>query len=211
MKRLEGTVGSQFARPRGLLGQLSVRVMRRSNAPLNVWMVDLLGVTPHDRVLEVGFGPGVALADLLARASDGFVVGVDASELMVRQARSRHADAIAMGRLEIRQGDAGSLPDDDAAFDKVCGTHVIYFWADAVATVRELRRVLRPGGTLALAYQERDRMPPRAAAGLTRAGARLVGPGEVEEVVRAAGFEDIRVETKVAPQGPAGFCLVALK
>lgn len=211
MKRLEETVGSQLARPRGLLGQLTARLLRRGNAPLNHWMVDLLGVTPQDRILEVGFGPGVALADLLARASDGFVAGVDTSELMVRQARSRHADAIATGQLEIRQGDAGSLPDDHATFDKVCGAHVIYFWPDAVATVRELRRVLRPGGTLALAYQERDRMPPRAAAGLTRAGARLFGPGEVEEVVRAAGFEDVRVEIKVAPKGPAGFCLIAVK
>jgi SAM-dependent methyltransferase len=211
MKRLEATFGSQFARPRGLLGQLAARLMRRGNAPLNLWMVDLLEVTPQDRVLEVGFGPGVALAELLARASDGFVAGVDASELMVRQARSRHANAIATGQLEIRQGDASSLPYDDATFDKVCGTHVIYFWLDALATVRELRRVLRLGGTLALAYQERDRMPPRNAAGLTHAGARLFGPGEVEEVVRAAGFEDVRVETKVAPEGPAGFCLLAVK
>ena len=211
MKRLEQTVGSQLARPRGLLGQLAARLMRRGNAPLNLWMVQLLEVRPQDRVLEVGFGPGVALAELLARASDGFVAGVDASELMVAQARSRYTDAIAAGRLEIRQGDASSLPYDDATFDKVCGTHVIYFWRDAVATVRELRRVLRPGGTFALAYQERDRMPPRGAAGLSRAGARLFGPGEVEQVVRAAGFEDVRVETKGAPEGPAGFCLVAVR
>jgi ubiquinone/menaquinone biosynthesis C-methylase UbiE len=47
-------------------------------------MVELLQVTPQDRVLEVGFGPGVALAELLARASDGLVAGVDGSELMVR-------------------------------------------------------------------------------------------------------------------------------
>jgi SAM-dependent methyltransferase len=211
MKRLEETLGSQFARPRGLLGQLVARLMRRGNAPLNLWMVELLEVTPQDRVLEVGFGPAVALTELIARASDGFVAGVDASELMVRQALSRHANAIATGRLEIRQGDAGSLPYDDATFDKVCGTHVVYFWVDAPATARELRRLLRPGGTLALAYQEQDRMPPRNAAGLTRAGARLFGPGEVEAVVRAAGFEDVRVETKVAPQGPAGFCLLAVK
>jgi ubiquinone/menaquinone biosynthesis C-methylase UbiE len=172
-------------------------------------MVELLEVEPHDRVLEVGFG--VALAELLACASTGLVAGVDASGLMVRQAHSRHADAIAAGRLEIRQGDAGSLPYDDATFDKVCGAHVIYFWPDAVATVRELRRVLRPKGTLALAYQEREHMPPRAARGLSQAGARLFGSGEVEQVARAAGFEDVRVETKVAPDGPAGFCLVATK
>jgi ubiquinone/menaquinone biosynthesis C-methylase UbiE len=174
-------------------------------------MVEFLEVVPEDRILEVGFGPGVALAELLARASRGFVAGVDMSESMVRQARSRHADAIAAGRLEVRQGDASSLHYDDAAFDTVCGTHVIYFWPDALATVRELRRVLRSGGTLALAYQERERMPSRNAAGLMRAGARLYGPGEVEEVVRAGGLEVVRLETRQTPSGPGGFCVVAVK
>jgi SAM-dependent methyltransferase len=211
MKHLEETVGRQFARPRGLLGQFAARLMRRGNAPLNLWMVEILKVGPQHRILEVGFGPGVALAELLARASDGFVAGVDASELMVRHARYRHADAIAARRLEVRQGDVSSLPYDDATFDKVCGTHVIYFWPDAVATVQELRRVLRPGGTLALAYQERERMPPRNAAALSRAGARLYEPGEVDQVVRAAGFEDVRLETQQTPSGAGGFCVVAIK
>jgi SAM-dependent methyltransferase len=211
MKQLQQSFSRQFGLPRGPLGQIVARLMRRSNAPLNLWMVELLAVEPGDRVLEVGFGPGVALAELLARASSGFVAGVDASELMVRQARSRHADAIAAGRLELRQGDAGSLPYDDATFDTACGTHVIYFWPDAVATVRELRRVLRAGGTLALGYQEREHMPPGAATGLSRAGARLFGPGEVEQVVRAAGFEDIRVESRVTPAGPGGFCVFATR
>jgi ubiquinone/menaquinone biosynthesis C-methylase UbiE len=174
-------------------------------------MVELLEVEPGDRILEVGFGPGVALTELLARASTGLVVGVDVSESMVRQAQKRHADAIVAGRLEIRQGDAGSLPYDDAAFDKVCGAHVIYFWPDPVRTVRELRRLLRPGGKLALGYQEREHMPRGAATGLSQAGARLVGPGDVEQVVLSAGFEDVRLETRQTSSGPAGFCVVAMK
>jgi len=170
------TFSKQFARPRGPLGRLAARLMRGGNAPLNVWMVERLQVAPRDRVLEVGFGPGVALAALLARASEGFVTGLDASGLMVRQARARHADAIAAGRLELHAGDAGSLPFADASFDKVCGAHVIYFWPDPVATVRELRRVLRPDGTLALGYQERERMPPQAKAGLPRPGRDCTAP-----------------------------------
>jgi SAM-dependent methyltransferase len=211
MQRFTQTLGRQLGHPRGPLGQIVARLLRRSNARLNLWMVELLDVAPGDRVLEVGFGPGVALAALLARASDGFVAGVDASEAMARQARARHAAAIAAGRLDIRLGDASSLPYDDATFDKVCGAHVIYFWPDPVATLRELRRVLRPGGRLALAYQERERMPRISARGLSQAGARLFGPGEVEPVVRSAGFTDVRVETLATPKGPAGFCVLAAK
>ncbi len=76
--------------------------------------------------------------------------------------------------------------------------------------MRELRRVLRPGGTLALAYQERERMPPQARAGLIQGGARLFGPGEVEQVVRAAGFVDVHSETRATPEGPDGFCVLAV-
>jgi ubiquinone/menaquinone biosynthesis C-methylase UbiE len=211
MRQLQRSFGSQFARPHGLLGRLVAGMMRRGNAPLNLWMVELLEVDPGDRILEVGFGPGVALAELLARASEGLVAGVDLSESMVRQARSRHADSIAAGRLEIRQGDASALPYDDATFDKACGAHVIYFWPDQERAVRELRRVLRPGGTLALGYQEREHMPPGSASGLTMAGARLVGPGDVERIVRAAGFAGVRLETRLTSAGPAGFCAVATK
>lgn len=134
-------------------------------------MVELLHVAHGDRVLEVGFGPGVTLTALLARASQGLVAGVDVSESMVQQARSHYAAAIAAGRLEIRHGDASSLPYEDATFDKVCGAQVLYFWPDPVATVHELRRVLRSGGTLALAYQER----PTGRRALRQADARLYG------------------------------------
>ncbi len=168
MNPLVRTFGKQLARPHGPLGRIAARIVRGGNAPLNMWMVDLLQVAPRDRVLEVGFGPGVALAALLARASEGFVAGVDTSGLMARQARSRHADAIAAGRLDLREGDAASLPFGGASFDTVRGAHVIYFWPDPATTVRELRRVLRTGGTLALGYQERERMPPQARTGLPR-------------------------------------------
>src|SRR4051812_28096666 len=101
MQRLTQTVGRQLGHPRGLLGWIVARIMRRSNARLNLWMVEILHVAPGDRVLEIGFGPGVALAVLLARASDGFVAGIDVSESMAQHACSRYAAAIAAGRLDI--------------------------------------------------------------------------------------------------------------
>ncbi len=211
MQRLTRIIGRNFGHPRGPVGRLTAGMMRKGNASLSLWMVELLDVKPRDRVLEIGFGPGVALAALVAHAADGVVTGVDASELMVRQVRARLAAEIASGHLIVRQGDAASLPDGDATFDAVCGAHVVYFWPDPVATVRELRRVLRPGGTLALAYQERGHMPPIALRTTGQIAAQLFGPGEVEQVARAAGFADVRVATQGAPDSPTGFCLLATK
>lgn len=210
-QRLKWAFGRQFARPHGLFGRVAARIMRQGNAPLNQWIIDLLKVQPDNRILEVGFGPGAALVELLERAPEGAVAGVDASASMVDRARRRHRRAIAEGRLEIYQGDAASLPFDDATFDSVCGTHVIYFWPDPVVVLRELRRVLKMGGLLALGYQDRNHMPPRAVEGLTGAGARLMGPGDVEGLLREAGFADVRLEVMPGDAGPAGFCVLATK
>ncbi len=211
MQLLNRLIGRNYGHPRGLVGRLTARMMRQHNAELNLWLVGLLDIAPHSRILEVGFGPGVALDDLLARAPEGFVAGVDASELMVHQARARHAAAIAAGRLDVRQGDALALPYGEGTFDLACGTHVIYFWPDPVAAARELRRVLRPGGTLALAYQQREHMPPIALRTTGQIAARLYGPGEVQEVVRTAGFTAVRLETLGDLGRPGGFCMLATK
>jgi SAM-dependent methyltransferase len=211
MQQVNRLIGRNYGHPGGLVGRLTARLMRRGNADLNLWLVGLLDVQPADRVLEVGFGPGTALDALLARAADGFVAGVDVSALMVQQARARHAAAIAAGRLAVHQGDAAALPFGQAAFDRACATHVIYFWPDPVAAVRELRRVLRPGGTLALGYQERGHMPAVALKTTGTIAARLYGPGEVEQVVRDAGFAAVRTETLGDPAHPGGFCLLAVK
>jgi ubiquinone/menaquinone biosynthesis C-methylase UbiE len=190
---------------------MTARFMRSGNGPLSLWMVELLEVGATDRVLEVGFGPGVALSALLERVPQGSVAGVEASELMVRDARRHFAAAVAAGRLDLRRGDAASLPFEDGSFDAVCGAHVLYFWPDPIATIRELGRVLRPGGRLALAFQEHDRMPPHAASGLSGAGARLYERGQVEDLVRDAGLEDVRLETRMTSDGPAELCVVAVK
>ena len=211
MQQLNRLIGRNYGQPRGLVGRFTARMMRQSNAALNLWLVGLLDIAPRSRVLEVGFGPGVALDALLARASEGFVAGVDASALMVEQARARHAAAIGAGRLEVTQGDAVALPYGDATFDSACGTHVVYFWPDPVATLRELRRVLRPGGTVALGYQQREHMPAIALRTTGQIAARLYGPGELEQVVRDAGFPDVQLKTQGDPASPGGFCVLATK
>src|SRR6266540_1229426 len=188
MRQLNRLIGRNYGQPRGLVGRFTARMMRQNNAALNLWLVGLLDIAPRSRVLEVGFGPGVALEALLG-----------------------HAAAIGAGRLEVNQGDAAALPYGDATFDSACGTHVVYFWPDPVATLRELRRVLRPDGTVALGYQQREHMPAIALRTTGQIAARLYGPGEVEQVVRDAGFADVQLKTQGDPASPGGFCVLATK
>jgi len=107
-RRILRRVVGQFHRPRGVGGRLAGWVMahRSSNRRRNAWVVSLLDVARTDRVLEVGFGPGIAIGEATARASDGLVCGVDHSEVMLRRARRHNADVIRAGRVALHLGTA---------------------------------------------------------------------------------------------------------
>lgn len=147
----------QFRRPQGLFGYLAGWIMatRPSNLQRNRWTVGLLDVQPRDRVLEIGFGPGVAIEACALRATDGKVLGLDHSELMNRMAASRNRKAIDEGRVELRLGTLATLGAADGLFDKMISVNCAQFWDDPAGALLALQDRLAPGGTLALTYQPR--------------------------------------------------------
>lgn len=178
----------QFGKPSGLLGRMAGLIMRvrPSNRERNLRTLALLEIRPADHVLEVGFGAGLAVQRAAELASRGKVVGVDHSELMLRQARSWNAKAIEAGRVELLLGSAERLPELRTRFDKVFAINVVLFWDDPVAVVRGLREVMKPGGTIALTLQPRR---PGATGDDARAAAE-----RISTMLRDAGFEHVRSE-----------------
>lgn len=172
------------------MGRLGGLIMARTNADFGVRVVDLLEVGPGDRVLEVGFGPGVVIGRLVERASSGRVAGVDPSREMVEQARARNEAAVRTGQVELWPGEAASLPFEDASFDKALAINSLQVWPDQVAGLREIGRVLRPGGRLALGFTPHS--------GQAREG--------LAEMLLAAGFAEARL---VEVEG--GFGILATK
>ena len=153
-KRRSG-FASQFAAPHGPLGHVAGWLMA-GNDDMNAMAVDLLGIQPTDAVLEIGSGPGRALARVAARASKGFVAGVDVSDVMIAQAQRRNRAAIRAGRVELYRCGVSHLPYPDARFDRALAINSYYFWPRPEANLREVRRVLKPGGILALGLRARD-------------------------------------------------------
>jgi SAM-dependent methyltransferase len=113
--------------------------MARMNAECGLWVVDLLEVQPQDRVLEVGFGPGVVIELLSNRAREGLIAGVDPSREMVAQAQARNAAAIQRGSVDLRFGSVEQLPFPDNSFDKAIAVNSMQVWPDAPAGLREIR------------------------------------------------------------------------
>src|SRR5829696_1189561 len=182
---------AQFGRPSGLLGSAAGLLMahRSSNRRRNEWAVSLLGVRPDDRVLEIGCGPGLAIRELSRIAHAGYVCGIDHSEVMLRQAARRNADGLRRGILDLRLGSVDELPAFDAPFDKILAVNTMLFWSerDSVARLAELRRLLRPGGLIAVAHQPRG---PGATDETSAAKGR-----EIAMALVRAGFSSVRLET----------------
>jgi arsenite methyltransferase len=105
---------------------------------------EALSASPGERILDVGCGPGFYCAELAADVGlSGSVVGVDSSPAMLGLAARRCAGH---ERVELRPGDAVSLPVDDASVDAALCVQVLEYVPDPVVALAEMHRVLRPGG-----------------------------------------------------------------
>lgn len=188
-QRAIDAVRAQCGRPIGLWGRAAGLLMahRPSNRRRNAWAVSLLDVRRDDRVLELGFGPGLAIRELSRIAAEGYVCGIDHSELMLRWARRRNADGLRRGVVDMRLGSVDELPAFDALFDKILAVNTNMFWSEPVARLAELRRLLRPGGLIAVAYQPRS---PGATDETSAAKGR-----EIAVVLIQARFTEVRLET----------------
>jgi ubiquinone/menaquinone biosynthesis C-methylase UbiE len=180
----------QLRQPSGMAGRAMAYILNRANRPINERAVERLGVRPTDNVLEIGFGGGVALAKVLGR-TQGFVAGIEISDPMIRHVRRRFRREIEAGRVEVRHGDVSDLPYEDARFDRAFTVQTIYFWPDPRAGLREIRRVLKPGGLLLVATAAKEEMDKRS---FTDHGFRKFERRDLESLLREAGFADASVE-----------------
>ena len=200
-------IAEQFCQPRGLVGRF-VGFLFRMNREGVDWAIAVLEIQPTDHVLEIGFGSGHGIETATKLASQGWVAGVDFSQTMLKQATRRNAWGIATGRVELKVGDANQLAYPDLRFDKAFATNVIYFWKDPVATLREIRRVLKPGGRLALYIVSKADM---AKFKVTQTGVyRLYTGEELSAMLAQAGFRQPRALTK-PERHRTGICAIAEK
>jgi ubiquinone/menaquinone biosynthesis C-methylase UbiE len=179
-----------FGRPRGLLGKLGGIIMARTNADFGIMVADLLEIEPTDHVLKVGFGPGAVIQRLAQQLPSASIAGIDPSPEMVAQARARNLPFIQGGRVDLRQGLVESLPFGDNRFDKAWAVNSMQIWPDAIVGLKEMLRVMKPGGGIALGFTPHSRQPN---SGLL-------------ETINAAGFANPHIVNS-----KMGFCALATK
>lgn len=165
-------------------------VQRATYRPIHDAVLRALATGPGARILDVGCGTGLLAQRLVGEPSVQSVVGCDFSSGMLAHAAARLGGA---AKAALVRGDAARLPFADGVFDAVISTEAFHWFPDQEAALRELRRVLRPGGRLLLALVS----PPfEFLAGAVELGMSLVGqplwwttPRRLAARVEAAGFQ----------------------
>jgi SAM-dependent methyltransferase len=183
----------QVRKPSGWLGRRVVQAMNLSHATMADWGLQQVTVPKNAAILDVGCGGGRLVRRLSALASEGTVIGLDYSAASVAVSRDTNAREIEAGRVQIERGSVAALPFPDYTFDLVTAVETHYYWPDLPANVREILRVLKPGGTFALIAEAYRGGPLRLLYGIVMPllRAALLSDTEHRDLLTQAGFTDV--------------------
>jgi ubiquinone/menaquinone biosynthesis C-methylase UbiE len=186
-------LASQSRRPKGVIGKLMGKLMNKFNAQMNETTIQLLGIDEDEYVLEIGFGNGKYIAEIIEKVKGTHVFGLDFSDAMVKTASKLNKNSIEQGRVQIAQGEVEKIPFNDRMFDKIFTVNTIYFWSDPILGLQEIKRVLKPGGRLVITFRSKDIMSQRTS---DEYDFSLYTPEveEVETLLKETGYSNISIQ-----------------
>lgn len=201
-------IAKQYRRPTGTMGKSMGKIFDSANKRQNDWVISLLKIKPTDYVLEIGFGTGRSIERIAKLIKDGMIAGIDFSNVMVEVASERNAKAIEDSLVDLRLGDTKILPYPNSFFNKVFAVYVIYFWPKPIKALKEIRRVMKVGGTVAIYLSTKKTLSkiPFTQTGVFRSYTQK----ELENMFRKAGFKNIVCKAK-SFDGEGGICVMANK
>jgi ubiquinone/menaquinone biosynthesis C-methylase UbiE len=161
------------------------------------WGLSHVSIKKDDTILDIGCGGGRTVSKLAARASEGHVYGIDYSPDSVAASQKTNARAIAAGRIKIQQGSVSRLPFADNTFDFITAVETHFFWPDLPSDMREVFRVLKPGGSFIViveVYKGANKMLERLAEKHSPiAMMNLLSVEEHRELFAQTGYSEIQV------------------
>lgn len=182
-------MASQLQKPSGLLAKLTGNRMNKSNELLYHLTLENLNLKDGDNILEIGFGNGKFFSELDAKANGLNITGIDHSPEMVAEAIRLNRDLYEYGRLKTMAGSSDSMPFDDDSFDKIFCINVIYFWENPELHLKEIHRVLKPGGYFCIGIRPKENLLkfPFSSYGFT-----LYSEEDCKELVEKSGFQFVK-------------------
>lgn len=190
----------QCRKPAGRVGRLMLWRMNWHHSRLTDWGLAQIAIPAHGTILDIGCGGGHTLQKLAAAVPQAKIYGVDYAETSVAASAKNNAAAIQRGQVVIQQASVSALPFPPNTFDLITAVETHFFWPNLPSDIREVLRVLQPGGTailIAELYKGTPAYPPekvdRAAALI---GMNLITADEHRALLADAGFSGVQVVEK---------------
>jgi len=190
----------QCRKPHGWLGGLIVRIMNRSHSDLISWGLEHVQVSRSYAALDVGCGGGLTVQRIAKMADLGKVHGVDYSTASVATARAFNRSGIESGGVVIESATVSRLPFPNDSFDLVTAVETHYYWPDLPRDLREIYRVLKPGGSLLImaeAYRGRNSGLLYQLV-LKPLGVAFLSPNDHRDLLLKAGYSDVQFSLEPA-------------
>jgi ubiquinone/menaquinone biosynthesis C-methylase UbiE len=143
---LNKTIAKQLRKPSGILAGKVGNEMNITNSFLYDFTIEAMQLKNDESILEIGFGNGKFFDKIFSTANDLKISGLDFSPEMVKVAIGNNPSTSNTRKLTLRLGSSDKIPFPDNSFDKVFCINVIYFWEQPAAHLKEIYRVLKPGG-----------------------------------------------------------------
>ncbi|MCP5050731.1 MAG: class I SAM-dependent methyltransferase [bacterium] len=180
-------LAKQLRKPEGETGIAVANKLNETNAFITRFTFDLMDIQTNDHILEIGFGNGAFIRDIVNKARNVSYWGIDISDVMVEEAVGRNKKLIAKGIVNIKKSGLEPVPYDDETFDRIVTINTIYFWENPGQNAREIYRVLKKNGKLFISIRPRESVKDME---FTKYGFNLYTVEEARALLEQAGFRD---------------------
>jgi len=188
----------QYKRPTGRRGRLVAALMNREHEPLTLWGLTYVNIEPNYVILDVGCGGGKTVSRLAQQALQEKVYGIDYSVDMVKYSKKVNKKLIAQNRVQIVEGSVEKMGFPHDYFDLVTAFETYYFWTNFPDALKEIKRVLKPGGKLLLVNEmvQDGVYEVKHAKLIDETHVRLIPLEEIRKVMQSVGFVNVQVFTE---------------
>ena len=184
-------LAQQLAKPEGEHGQQVAETMNESNHGMTMATLRSLNVIDNDNILEIGFGNGDHVPEILEAARGLQYAGLDISETMLHEATARNAQLIDSGTATFHLGDGTTIDLPSNSFQRVFTVNTIYFWDDRPSYLQQIEHVMAPGATLAIAYVRSDFMKTLP---FTQWGFTFTDDADIEELAQQTSLSLLGID-----------------
>jgi cyclopropane fatty-acyl-phospholipid synthase-like methyltransferase len=139
-------IGIQFKRPSGFLGKIVSGLMVKGNRSAYDILLSDLNIQPNNKILEIGYGPGIGINLLLQRFDSINITGIDFSELMFKKATKRNQQYIDKNKVDLLFGDFLEIAINQKEYDRIFCINVVYFWNNLQNPFEKICSLLKDGG-----------------------------------------------------------------